>query len=125
VRLKISTRRRRERAQARSQSLRHQPEVLHAGDGDAMAHVDDAQLEASLLDLRELEAPLPLERILEASAGLAPGDSVLARTPSFPRPLFTYLDDRDLDWEALEESDGTALVYLRKPLRKPLRRPGD
>jgi hypothetical protein len=95
--------------------MRHEPEVLRPGDGDAPAGTDDAQLEASLLDLRELEAPLPLERILEASAGLAPRDALLARTPCFPRPLFPHLDDRGLEWEALEESDGSALVYVRRP----------
>jgi hypothetical protein len=95
--------------------MQHEAEVLRPGDGDAPARTEDAQLEASLLDLRDLEAPLPLERILEASAGLAPRGALLARTPCFPRPLFAHLDDRGLEWEALEESDGSALVFVRRP----------
>lgn len=95
--------------------MQSEPEVLRPGDG-AMATGSSAPgLEASLLDLRDLEAPLPLERILEASAGLAPGGELLARTPCFPRPLFRFLDERGMDWEAVEEPDGTALVYLRRP----------
>lgn len=69
-----------------------------------------------ILDLRQLEAPLPLEGILEASARLAPGASLLARTPALPRLLFPHLDRRGLDWEAAETADRTALVWVGRPL---------
>jgi hypothetical protein len=66
------------------------------------------------MDLRELEAPEPLQRILEASAALSPGSALLARTPRFPRMLIPQLERRSLYWEAFEEPDETALVYVRR-----------
>ncbi len=69
----------------------------------------------ALLDLSELPAPLPLERILEAAAELAPGQALIARTPCFPRPLFAHLDHRGLDWEAAESDDSSALVWVGRP----------
>jgi len=71
--------------------------------------------ENALLDLTELEAPLPMERILEASARLGPGESLAARTPCFPRPLLAQLDRRGLDWEAAEAADSAGLVWVRRP----------
>lgn len=68
-----------------------------------------------VLDLRDLEAPGPLERILEASARLAPGASLLARTPRYPRLLFPHLEQRALEWKAREQRDGSALVWIRRP----------
>jgi hypothetical protein len=68
-----------------------------------------------ILDLRDLEAPEPLERILEAAAGLAPGEALFARVPRFPRMLLPHLDRRGLAWEVYEEVDGTALVCVRRP----------
>ena len=68
-----------------------------------------------ILDLRDLEAPEPLERILEASARLAPGTSLLAHTPRYPRLLFPHLEQRSLEWKAREQRDGSALVWIRKP----------
>jgi hypothetical protein len=67
------------------------------------------------LDLRDLEAPEPLQRILEASAALSPGAALLARAPRFPRMLLPQLERRSLYWEAFEEPDDTALVYVRRP----------
>jgi hypothetical protein len=67
------------------------------------------------LDLRDLEALEPLQRILEACASIAPGASLLARTPRFPRMLMPQLERRSLYWEAFEEPDETALVYVRRP----------
>jgi AcrR family transcriptional regulator/uncharacterized protein (DUF2249 family) len=66
-------------------------------------------------DLRELEAPEPLERILEASATLAPGEACAARTPRHPRLLLPQLEERGLRYEVYEEPDGTALVYVWRP----------
>ncbi|MFQ5417104.1 MAG: DUF2249 domain-containing protein [Myxococcota bacterium] len=66
-------------------------------------------------DLRELEAPEPLERVLEASAKLAPGEACAARTPRHPRLLLPRLAERGLDCEVYEEPDGTALVWVRRP----------
>jgi len=66
-------------------------------------------------DLRELEAPEPLERILLATAGLEPGASYCARTPRHPRMLLPRLEERGLAFEVYDEPDGSALVHVRKP----------
>lgn len=66
-------------------------------------------------DLRELEAPEPLERILVATAALAPGASYAARTPRHPRMLLPRLAERGLAFEVYDEPDGSALVHVRRP----------
>ena len=68
-----------------------------------------------VIDLRDLEAPEPFERMLEAAARLAPGDSLLARLPRFPRLLPPQLAKRGLPWEIYEERDRTSLVHVRRP----------
>jgi hypothetical protein len=66
-------------------------------------------------DLRDLEAPEPMERILAATAGLAPGEAYAARVPRYPRLLLPRLEERGLLYEVVEEPDGTALVQVRRP----------
>lgn len=66
-------------------------------------------------DLRDLPAPEPMERILEECARLAAGGAIAARTPRFPRLLLPLLDRRGLLWAALEEADGSGLVYVERP----------
>lgn len=68
-----------------------------------------------ILDLSELEAPLPMEAILETAGALRPGESFFARTPCFPRPLLSLLDRRPLDWQVAEEPDGGGLVWVGRP----------
>jgi len=69
----------------------------------------------AIMDLRDLEAPEPLKRILEASALLTPGETLMARTPRYPRALLPQLDERGLDWKAIEEPDQSALVWVGRP----------
>lgn len=69
----------------------------------------------ALIDLCDLEAPVPMERILAAAADLKPGHGLIARTPCFPNPLLAELDHRGLDWEAAESSDSSALVWVGRP----------
>ncbi len=71
--------------------------------------------ERELLDLCDLEAPLPMERLLEAAAALRPGEALVARTPCFPRPLLAQLDRRGLDWERAEAADASGLVWVGRP----------
>ncbi len=71
--------------------------------------------ERELMDLCDLEAPLPMERILEAAADLRPGEALIARAPCFPRPLLVQLDRRGLDWEAAEAADASGLVWVGRP----------
>ena len=66
-------------------------------------------------DLRDLEAPEPMERILAATARLAPGEAYSAHVPRFPRLLLPRLEERGLLYEVVEEPDGTALVQVRRP----------
>jgi hypothetical protein len=66
-------------------------------------------------DLLDLEAPGPLERVLVATAELAPGESYTARTPRHPRMLLPRLEERGLRFEVYDELDGSALVHVRKP----------
>jgi hypothetical protein len=83
--------------------------------GAARLEVRSAGAWPEILDLRDLEAPEPLNRILEAAAELAAGEALLARTPCYPRPLLVLLARRGLAFEAIEEPDGTGLVHVRKP----------
>lgn len=69
----------------------------------------------AVLDLSDLEAPLPMEAILEAAATLGAGEFLFARTPCFPRPLLSLLDRRGLDWQVVEEPDGGGLVWVGRP----------
>jgi AcrR family transcriptional regulator len=66
-------------------------------------------------DLRDLPAPEPLERVLEATAQLAPGAAFLARVPRYPRLLLPRLEERGIEWAVHEEPDQSALLYVRKP----------
>ena len=68
-----------------------------------------------ILDLRDLEAPEPLERILLEVAELLPGGVLLARTPRLPRMLIPQLERRALEWTAVEEPDASGLVWVRRP----------
>ncbi len=66
-------------------------------------------------DLRELEAPEPLERVLLACAALPAGGVYLARLPRNPRLLYPRLRERGLEFSVHDEPDGTALLRVFKP----------
>ena len=63
-------------------------------------------------DLRDLEAPGPLERVLERVASLGAGEVYLARVPRMPRLLLTRLHERRLAASVEELPDGSALVRV-------------
>jgi AcrR family transcriptional regulator len=69
----------------------------------------------AVLDLRDLEAPEPMEAVLLATGPLEAGAVVVARVPRVPRLLLPHLEDRGLEWRVHERADGTALVYIRRP----------
>ena len=83
-------------------------------DGEAERETERASAPA-IEDLRDLEAPQPLERILAATAKLAPGEAYSARVPRYPRLLLPRLEERGLLYEVYEEPNGTALVHVRRP----------
>jgi uncharacterized protein (DUF2249 family) len=66
-------------------------------------------------DLRDLEPPLPMERVLGQVTKLAPGGVYLARVPRHPRLLFPHLRERGLAWAVHDEHDGSALLRVVKP----------
>jgi hypothetical protein len=90
--------------------------ALKAGEPvlDEGAEAEQASAPA-IEDLRDLEAPQPLERILAATAKLAPGEAYSARVPRYPRLLLPRLEERGLLYEVYEEPNGTALVHVRRP----------
>jgi len=66
-------------------------------------------------DLRELEAPEPMERVLLACAELQPGNVYLARLPHVPVPLFPHLASRGLNWRLHEDpGQGVLLAVFRE-----------
>ena len=65
-------------------------------------------------DLRDLEAPEPLVRILTACTQLEGDEAYLAHLPHVPNPLFPHLETRGMQWKIFEEEDGSALVLIRR-----------
>jgi len=92
------------------------PRRRAAESADYAAPETDREPAPEVLDLRDLEAPEPLQRILEACAALAPGASLAARTPRYPEMLLPQLERRGLAWRVVEEPDGSGLVRVRRPL---------
>jgi AcrR family transcriptional regulator len=68
-----------------------------------------------VVDLRELEPPEPMERVLAAAAALAPSQVYLARLPRFPRLLLPHLEARGVTHAVAERPDGAALLRLQRP----------
>ena len=60
-------------------------------------------------DLRDLEPPEPLERVL---VGSTQDGAYIARLPRFPRLLVPRLQERGRAWRVLELEDDTALVWI-------------
>lgn len=76
----------------------------------------NAPMTCDELDLRQLAAPEPMVRALEAADRLAPGESVAVLAPMLPRPLLMEL--AALGFEAEPEPalpDGSVRVVIRRP----------
>jgi len=67
-----------------------------------------------IIDLRGLEAPEPMEKILMACVQMGQDDYYLAHLPHVPDPLFPILKMRGLGWQVFEQEDESALVLIRK-----------
>ena len=66
-----------------------------------------------IVDLSDLEPPEPMQRVLEALAGLEPGVVFVARMPRYPRLLPDKLQKHgDCRWTIEEQADGTAILRL-------------
>lgn len=70
---------------------------------------------AGELDLRDLAAPEPLLRALDAADALAPGDVVCVLTPLLPHPLLAALAERGLLFRADNLPGGGARVRIERP----------
>ncbi|MCA9667189.1 MAG: DUF2249 domain-containing protein [Myxococcales bacterium] len=70
---------------------------------------------SAIEDLVDLEPPEPLQRVLEASARLAPRAVYLARLPRVPRLLLPHLRERRLAFQLHEYADGLALLRVSRP----------
>ena len=68
---------------------------------------------ARVVDLRDLEAPEPMEKILLACTQLGSEENYLAHLPHVPNLLFPHLESRGLNWQVFEEEDGSAIVLIR------------
>ncbi len=66
-----------------------------------------------IVDLRDLEAPGPMEKVLLACAQLDNGEFFLAHLPRVPVMLFPHLESRGLRWWVHEEADQSALLLIR------------
>ena len=67
-----------------------------------------------IVDLRGLEAPEPMQKILLACTQLGPDDKYLAHLPHVPNLLFPHLETRGMAWQVHEKADGSALVLIWK-----------
>lgn len=66
-----------------------------------------------LVDLRHLEAPEPMEKVLLACAQLGAGEFYLAQVPRVPVMLFPHLESRGLRWWVHEKADQSALLLVQ------------
>ena len=66
----------------------------------------------AVVDLSDLEAPLPLERVLEQAAALEPGRAAHFCVPRVPRLLLPRLAERDVRHEVLAQVDGRAVLAI-------------
>ncbi len=64
------------------------------------------------LDLRDLEPPEPMERVLTTAVHLKPGDVLVAHVPRNPRWLLPQLTVRGLPFAVVELADGSAILRV-------------
>jgi len=75
-----------------------------------------------LLDLSDLPPPEPLERTLDALAGLPRGDRLLVRLGRQPYPLYDLLRRMGYRWEATgEDGDWRILIEPEHSSGSPAR----
>jgi uncharacterized protein (DUF2249 family) len=66
------------------------------------------------LDVRGLEPPQPLMKILEAVATLPAGATLRAHTRWRPALLYAQLEQRGFTGESEEQPDGSYLTLIRR-----------
>ena len=65
------------------------------------------------LDVRGLEPPQPLMKILEAVVTMPPGTTLRAHTRWRPALLYAELETRGFIGESQEQSDGSYITNIR------------
>jgi hypothetical protein len=64
------------------------------------------------LDLRDLPAPEPMERILDSLCTLRRGERLVALTPRPPVPLLPILDEGGFAYHVYAAATGTACIAI-------------
>lgn len=67
-----------------------------------------------VVDLRGLEAPEPMQRVLMACTQLADAEKYLVHLQHVPHPLFPHLQARGMQWRVYEQTDGSARILIWK-----------
>lgn len=88
---------------------------LVAGDGGLHSLICVVGGEPGLVDLRALEAPEPMEAVLEATGSMVPGQVLMALVPRHPHWLLPHLEARGLRFAVAELCDGSALLRVEAP----------
>jgi uncharacterized protein (DUF2249 family) len=68
--------------------------------------------ETRTIDGRELPAPEPLERVLEALDALGPDDRVRLLIHREPFPLYDLLRSSGHAWRSEEQADGSFVIMI-------------
>ncbi|WP_047396271.1 MULTISPECIES: DUF2249 domain-containing protein [Chitinibacter] len=66
----------------------------------------------SVLDLRGLAPPEPLERILHWLDSAGAGEQLIVHLPHVPYPLYDHLRLRPCHWQCVEQSDNSTIVTI-------------
>lgn len=66
------------------------------------------------LDVRGLQAPEPLERVLETLDRVGPGDTLLLKINCHPVPLFRILDRNGYVYDERPGTDSLCEITIRK-----------
>jgi TusA-related sulfurtransferase len=66
------------------------------------------------LDVRDLAAPEPMVKILEATATLQPGAVLLVTHSRVPSLLYPRLAERGLSVETVERADGVVELTIKR-----------
>lgn len=66
-----------------------------------------------LVDARWLEPPEPMEKVMQALAGMKPGEHVRLLLHREPFPLYPILAERGYAHETIAQPDGTFAILIR------------
>jgi uncharacterized protein (DUF2249 family) len=68
--------------------------------------------ETRTIDGRELPAPEPMERVLEALESLDPGDRLRLLIHREPFPLYDILRSSGYAWQSEQREDGSFVIVI-------------